>query len=77
MTATTQETFTVTYDQLVRLGVLGERARNAADELKDADEEIGAIVLEIAGPFADDADADAFFEPFDSRVHAATEATAT
>ena len=69
--------FTITYDQLVQVRALGERARLAAQVLEDIDEEIGAIVFEIAGPFADDTDADAFFELFDSRVYGAPEAAAS
>jgi hypothetical protein len=69
VTATAQQTYTVTYEQLVRLSVLGERARKAADELNDLEEKIGVVVYEIAGPFAADTDEEEkFFEPFLNRV---------
>ena len=73
MTATGQQTFTVTYDQLVRLRALGERATRAASDLDDINMNAGDIVYEIAGPFATDDDADAFFGPFDKRVDAEAE----
>ena len=70
-TVTAQQTFTVTYDQLVRLAVLSERARVAALELQDIDEEAMAIVYEITGPFAPGTDEEEkFFEPFMDQVFA-------
>lgn len=76
MTATSQETFTVTYDQLVRLSVLSGRAREVADELTTLEEQIGAVVYEIAGPFAAGTDEEQkFFEPFFTRVAAAANAS--
>ena len=70
MTVTAQQTFAVTYDQLVRLAVLSERARIAAIELEDVDEKIGLVMHEIAGPFAAGTDEEEkFFEPFLNQVH--------
>ena len=63
MTATEQQTFTITYDQLIRLAKLGDRARSVVDELVDIDEEAMAIVYDIAGPFASGSDEEQkFFE---------------
>ena len=70
MTTTAQQTFAVTYDQLVCLSVLGLRATAVADELHDIDEKVSALVYEIAGPFERGTDEGAFFAPFLDQVRA-------
>ena len=78
MTVTAQPTFTVTYDQLIRLARMGDRAESLESELRDIDEEAMAIVYEIAGPFAKGTDEEEkFFEPFLNRVHAEAEAVSS
>ena len=78
MTVTAQQTFTVTYDQLIRLARMGDRAQSLESELRDIQEEAMAIVYDIAGPFVSGSDEEEkFFEPFLNRVHAEAEAVSS